>query len=120
MNGQKIAELKSMTEGEFRVFLGGQLEAIHKGLTSNKAHLCDLKKKQDSLEKQVVKLPPHCMHEEDFEKMCTIRDKLDGRLDNLEKEQYGRKMVNKVFLGSGVVGLIGIVLAIAKFIFEAF
>jgi len=105
MNGNKLFEIQNMTEGEFKVYLSGQLEMIHKDMTA-------IKKKQGAVESKIANVPTRAEYLKWFSD-CS------ERVGVLEKEQIGRKAVNKVFLGAGSLSIVSMVLLLLKFVFKA-
>lgn len=113
MNGNRIAEIKGMTEGEFRIYLIEKLEKVqHIGL-SNKKHVCDVKEKQATLELKIASFPEHCIQ-------VLAMEKMGNRIDFLEKENAGRKAVNNLLFGAGGVSILSMVIMLLKFVFNAF
>lgn len=120
-NGEDMAKaVQGMTQDEKLVFLISEVGGLKMAFTAHAKVLTKAISELSNIKLELVKLPAHCQHEGDFEKMCTIRDTLDSRIDELEKESVGRKAVTKVWLGTGGMSILGISLAILKFIFEVF
>lgn len=122
MNGDALEKLKTEVKGmradEWRGFLAAKVEDIKDEQTQFRAALSETNAALNALKLEVAKLPAHCVHEQDFIKMCNIKSEIDARLDNLEKEDAGRKAVKNLLLGAGGgVGILGGILAILKFIF---
>lgn len=107
MNGDELAKLRSMDDGEWRGYLAGKLENVEKSLGTHSKSLKDLFKLHNDVTVKIAELPPHCLHTD------TVK-KLDVRLDDLEKSEAGRKAVNKFLFGTSGVSILGILLLVLK------
>jgi len=118
-NGEAMAKaVQGMNQDEKLVFLISEVGNIKTALSNNAEVLGRAVSDINDMKIELVKLPSHCVHEDDFVKMCHIRNKLNDRLYDLEKDSAARKAVSRVWLGTGSVGIVGGILAILKFIFE--
>ena len=125
MNGDALeklkAEVKRMKVDEWRGYLAAKVETVQENQKELKAELSATKTELSNLKTEVAKLPAHCVHEDDFIKMCNIEGEIDGRLGALEQEQTGRKAIRNLLLGAGGgIGILGGTLAILKLVFEVF
>jgi hypothetical protein len=107
MNGEELAKLRSMDDGEWRGYLAGKLEGVEKAIASHGKSLKSLFKLHNDLSLEVGKIPPHCLHTD------TVK-KLDMRIDDLEKTDVGRKAVNKAVFGASGFSVIGIIILLLK------
>jgi len=118
MNGDVAVKIKEYGEGEWRVFITGEIQgvknAVHTFTDAVMSHakaVNDVMQKQHEQELKLAEFPQNCPKGKDVAK-------LERRVDSLEKIEAGRKAVQTVLFGAGGVGIIGGVLAILKFIFE--
>lgn len=106
MNGKDVERIKNLDEKELKVYIALRLEEVQKNQEEHS-------KKIDCLDKKVGKIPNHCIQVERLEKM-------DVKLNCLEKKEISRKAVKALLFGGGGVGLVGLIVAILKFIFNIF
>lgn len=125
MNGDALnklkAQVKRMKVDEWRGYLASEVVHLKEDQKEIKTTLTKTNTALTALQVEVAKIPSHCVHEDDFIKMCSIKTDLDERIDILEKDQAGRKAVRNLLLGAGGgIGILGGTLVILKLVFEVF
>lgn len=113
MNGKDLKRIKDMGDGEWKGYLASEIEHIKKEQIKAEKHLGCVDKKINEINLAIVKLPTHCIQVE-------VIKEYENRIDVLEDSKIASEAVKKVLIGTGGIGGVGIILAVLKFVFNAF